>query len=221
MAIAQTMLNPNMRADLLRAGNLLLGLSGLILLIACANVANLLLARAGARQRELALRAALGAGRRQIVAQLLREHFLLAALGGSLGVVLAIWLRDLLWMLRPPGFPTGASVTLDARVLGFALVATLATGLLFGVMPALAAARVDLIAVLKRGSGGGNGLPLFSFRHLLVAGQVALSVIALVVAGLFVRSLGRTNALTLGWNSRNLVLLTANIASHGYDERRG
>jgi predicted permease len=218
--IAQAMLDPNMRADLQRAGNLLIALSGLILLIACANLANLLLARAGARQRELALRVALGASRGQVVGQLLRGHFLLALLGGILGVILAIWLRDLLWMLRPPGFPAEFKVALDGDVLAFALLATLGTGLLFGVVPAISAARVDLVAVLKRELADRGRLPLLSFRHLLVAAQVALSVVALVVAGLFVRSLFQTNAVTLGWNNRNLALIGAGLQARGYDQTR-
>ena len=218
--IAQAMLDPNTRAELLRAGNLLMALSGLILLIACANLANLLLARAGARQRELALRVALGASRRQVVGQLLREHFLLAALGGALGIIIAFWLRDLLWMLRPPGYPAEFKVALDGDVLAFALLATFGTGLLFGVVPALSAARVDLVAVLKRELANRNGVPLISFRHLLVATQVALSVVALVVAGLFVRSLYQTNAVTLGWNNHNLALLGAGLQARGYDQPR-
>ncbi len=218
--ITRAMIDPNRRADLLRAGNLLIALSGLILLIACANLANLLLSRAGARQRELALRVALGASRPQVVGQLLRENFLLAALGGGLGIVIAVWLRDLLWALRPPGYPDNFSVALDGGVLTFAVFATITTGLLFGVVPALSAARVDLVSVLKRTPSAGGGLPLFSFRHLLVAAQVALSVVALVVAGLFVRSLNQTNAVTLGWNSSNLALLSANLAGQGYDQPR-
>ena len=218
--IAQAMLDPNMRADLPRAGNLLMALSGLILLIACANLANLLLARAGARQRELALRVALGASRRQVVGQLLREHFLLAALGGALGVIVAFWLRDVLWMLRPPGYPDNFQVAVDGGVLVFAVGATLLTGLLFGAGPALSAARVDLVAVLKRTPAGGSGMPLFSFRHTLVAAQVALSVVALVIAGLFVRSLYQTNIVNLGWNNRNLALLSAGLMNRGYDSTR-
>lgn len=220
MPVAESMIDPNRRADLLRAGHLLIGLSGLILLIACANLANLLLARAGARQREIALRVALGASRRQVIGQLLRENFTLAALGGGLGLLLAFWLRDLLWSLRPPGYPDNFQVTLDGGVLAFALAATITTGLLFGIVPALLASRVDLMAIMKRGPMGG-GLPLFSFRHSLVVAQVALSVVALVVAGLFVRSLSQTNAVTLGWNSNNLALLSAGIGAQRYEQARG
>jgi predicted permease len=218
--VSEAMIDPNRRADLLRAGNLLIGLSGLILLIACANLANLLLARAGARQREIALRIALGASRRQVAGQLLRENSLLAALGGGLGIVFAVWLRDLLWALRPPGYPDSFAVPIDGGVLAFAVVATLLTGLLFGIAPALVGSRIDLISVLKRSPAVGNGLPLLSFRHLLVAAQVALSMVALVIAGLFVRSLSQTTAVTLGWNNRNLALLSANLSGQGYDTSR-
>lgn len=218
LPVAETLINPNFRADLVKAGNLLLALSGLILLIACANLANLLLARAGARQREVALRVALGASRRQIVRQLLTEHFLLAALGGAAGLLLAGWVRDLLWALRPEQFPTSVTVTLDLPVILFGLGSTLFTGLLFGLLPALSAARVDLMTVLKREVLA--GLPLFSFRHLLVAAQVSLSVLALVVAGLFVRSLQRANTVELGWDARNLAFLSANLAGRGYDQPR-
>ncbi|MBA4138620.1 MAG: hypothetical protein C0518_15045 [Opitutus sp.] len=218
LPITQSIINPNFRADLVKAGNLLLSLAGLILLIACANLANLLLARAGGRQREIALRVALGASRAQVVRQLLTEHFLLAALGGGAGIVLAGWIRDLLWALRPQGFPTTVNIALDARVIAFGLGATLLTGLLFGLLPALSAARVDLMAVLKRDRQGGS--PLFSFRHMLVVAQVALSVVALVVAGLFVRSLQRANTVDLGWDPRNLALLSANLVGRGYDQTR-
>jgi macrolide transport system ATP-binding/permease protein len=217
--LAQATLNPNTRTDIIRAGNLMMGLSALILLVACANLANLLLARAGVRQREIALRVALGASRRQVIGQLLRENFLLATAGGLLGILLAYWLRDLLWMLRPRNYPTSFEVPMDASVLAFALLATLLTGLLFGLAPAIAASRVNLVGVLKREPGGGAA-PLLSFRHLLVAAQVALSVLALVIAGLFLRSLQQANAINLGWNERNLSLFSVNLAGNGYTPRR-
>ncbi len=217
--ITEAMLDPNNRADLLRAGNLLIALSGLILLIACANLANLLLARAGARQREIALRVALGASRRQIVQQLLGESFLLAALGGALGILVAYWLRDVLWTLRPRFFPENFVIAIDATVIAFALLATFVTGLLFGLVPALSATRVDLVAIIKRDRPTGS-LALFSFRNLLVAAQVALSVIALVVAGLFVRSLHQAHTVSLGWNAKNLALVSAALAREGYNQSR-
>lgn len=218
--IAQAMVDPNTRSDMRRAGNLLIALSGLVLLIACANLANLLLARSGARQREIAMRIALGAGRRQVVSQLLRENSLLATLGGVLGLVLAHWFRDLLWLLRPRGFPDSLSIALDGNVIAFALLATLLTGLAFGLVPALSATRVDLVSVIKRDSSGGGAGSLLSFRHLLVAAQVALSMVALVIAGLFLRSLHQANIVELGWNNRNLAMLFANLQREGYTPPR-
>jgi predicted permease len=217
--IAEAMIDPNMRADMVRAGRLLMALSGLILLIACANLANLLLARAGAREREIALRVALGARRGQVIRQLLQESLLLAALGGTLGIGLAHWLRDVLWALRPRGFPDTFAVPMDGGVLAFAVAVSLLTGLLFGVVPALAGSRVDLVAVLKRTVREG-GVPLWSFRNFLVATQIALSVVALVVAGLFLRSLQRANTVSLGWNSREVALFSAAVMREGYDAPR-
>lgn len=218
--IAQSLIDPNTRADMRQAGNLLIALAGLVLLIACANLANLLLARAGARQREIAMRIALGAGRRQVVMQLLRENLLLAALGGLLGLILAHWFRDLLWLLRPRGFPENVDLALDGTVVGFAIAATLLTGLIFGLVPALSAARVDLVSVIKRDKSGPGAGSLLSFRHLLVAGQVALSMVALVIAGLFLRSLHQASLVDLGWNNRDLVIFSANLQREGYNPAR-
>jgi len=218
--ITQALVDPNTRSDMRQAGNLLIALSGLVLLIACANLANLLLARAGARQREIAMRIALGASRSQVVAQLLRENFLLAALGGALGLVLAHWFRDLLWLLRPRGFPDNLAIALDGTVIAFALVATLLTGLVFGLVPALSATRVDLVSVIKRDKSGGGAGSLLSFRHLLVAAQIALSMVALVIAGLFLRSLHQANLVELGWNNRNLAMFFANLQREGYTPPR-
>jgi predicted permease len=167
----------------------------------------------------MALRVALGARRGQVIRHLLQESFLLAALGGALGVILAYWLRDLLWALRPRGFPDTFAVAMDGRVLAFAVVTTVSTGLLFGLVPAFSGSRVDLVGVLKRMAKDG-GVPLFSFRNLLVTAQVALSVVALVIAGLFLRSLQRANTVNLGWNSRNIGLLSAAVVREGYDNAR-
>jgi len=213
-------INPNQRQNFVLAGALLLGLAGLVLLITCGNIANLLLARATARQREVAVRLALGAHRHRLVRQFLTESLLLSAAGGLAGLVFAYWTKDLLWALRPPFFPQDFAIALDARVLGFALGVTTLTGLLFGFAPAWAATRPQLASMLKEESKGSAPAPLFGARNFLVAAQVALSVIALIIAGLFIRSLDRAQGLDTGWNTRNLALFSVATASQGYDRTR-
>jgi len=219
--LAQAGINPNQRQNFKLAGTLLLSLSGLVLLIACANLANLLLARATARQREVAVRIALGADRRRLIRQFLTESLLLAALGGLAGLFIASWTQELLWSLRPPFLPQDMTVSLDDRVMGFGLVVALGTGLLFGLAPAWSATKPELTTTLKEETGGAAArAPLFSFRNFLVAGQIALSVIALIVAGLFIRSLRHAQQTDPGWNTRNLALLSVNLAAQGYDGDR-
>jgi macrolide transport system ATP-binding/permease protein len=219
--LAESGINPNQRQNFKLAGALLLSLAGLVLLIACANIANLLLARAMARQREVALRLALGAERRRLVRQFLTESLLLAGGGGLAGILVGHWTQQLLWSLRPPFFPADMVIALDGRVLGFAVLIALATGVLFGLAPAWNATSPGLTAVLKEETGGAAArAPLWSFRNLLVAGQIALSVIALVVAGLFIKSLRHAQRADPGWNTRDLGLLSANLAAQGYDGRR-
>lgn len=220
LPLAQAGINPGARANFVLAGVLLLSLAGLVLLITCGNLANLLLARATARQREVALRLSLGAARGRLIRQLLTESLLLSALGGLTGIVLAYWTKDLLWSLRPPFFPQDFVVALDARVLAYALGVTLLTGLLFGLAPAWTATRPELAQMLKEDAKGSAPQPLFSVRNFLVAGQLTLSVIALIVAGLFIRSLGHAQNLDLGWNSRDLGLLSVATATQGYDGPR-
>jgi predicted permease len=220
--LAESGINPNQRQNFKLAGALLLSLAGLVLLIACANIANLLLARAMGRQREVALRLALGAERLRLIRQFLTESLLLSACGGLAGLFIAHWTQQLLWSLRPPFFPADMVIALDGRVLGFALLIALATGVLFGLAPAWTATNPTLTAVLKEETGGAAArAPLFSFRNLLVAGQISLSVIALVVAGLFIRSLRNAQQTDPGWNTRNLALISVNLAAQGYDGERG
>jgi putative ABC transport system permease protein len=178
---------------------------GLVLLIACANVANLLLARASARQRELAIRRALGASRTRLVGQLLTESLVLAMTGGALGLALGNWGVDLLVRLSPDRFPRMAEVGLDPRVLAFALASSLATGILFGIAPALSASRSDAFERMKEGGRGGSGGARGGrLRSALVVSEFAMSLVLLVAAGLLVRTLWRLQAVDPGFDSRNL-----------------
>ena len=180
---------------------------GLVLLIACANVANLLLARAASRQKEMAVRLALGAGRLRLLRQLLTESVLLSSAGGALGAVLAYWGRDLLLAMQPWGRTELAlDLGLDLRLLGFTTAVSLLTGLLFGLPPALRATRIDLTPALKdkaRNSGIGTRSRL---SKALVVVQVALSLVLLIGAGLFTRTLRNLQSLEVGFNSENLVI---------------
>ena len=219
--LAESGINPNQRGNFKLAGTLLLSLAGLVLLIACANIANLLLARATGRQKEIALRIALGAERSRLVRQFLTESLLLSLLGGAAGLVVAQWTQKLLWSLRPPFFPNDMVITLDPRVMAFAVGVALLTGFLFGLAPAWSATKPALTTVLKDDTGGAAArAPLWSFRNFLVAAQIALSVIALVFAGLFIRSLRHAQQADPGWNTHNLALLGANVSAQGYNGER-
>src|SRR5499427_8800308 len=177
---------------------------GLVLLIACANVANLLLARASARRRELAIRRALGASRGQLLRQLLTESLVLSVTGGALGLALAYWGIDLLVRLSPDRFPRMAEVGVDLRVLAFALAASVATGIVFGLAPALAASNTAPHEGLKDGERGGSGGRGGRLRSALVVAEFALSLVLLVAAGLLVQTLWRLQRVDPGFDSRNL-----------------
>jgi len=222
LPLAQATINPAFRENMVSAAGLLLTVVGLVLLIACANVANLLLARASVRQREVAVRLSLGASRARLVRQLLTEGLLLALMACGLGLLIAYWAQGLLWSQRPPGLAVDAvDLTPNLRVLGFTLGVSVVTALVFGLAPALSASRPDIVGELKQRGGpamGGNR-PL-NLRSLLVAGQVALSLVALVGAGLFVKSLGNAQRIDPGFDHEKLAVLSVDLGAQGYGEQQ-
>jgi len=199
-----------------------LAVVGLVLLIACANVANLLLARAGTRQREIAVRLALGARRRRLIRQLLTESLLLAGLGGTLGVFLAWWCKELLFAWLPvSAVPETLGIPLDLRVLAFSGAVCVATALLFGLAPALRASRVDLVGALKENAGNVAGsLSRQPLGKAMVVGQVALSLMVLVAAGLFLRTLAKLERSGTGFNPEQLLTFRLDGTLSGYKDAR-
>ncbi|QQS45492.1 MAG: ABC transporter permease [Acidobacteriota bacterium] len=201
---------------------LLFGVVWLVLLIACANVANLLLAQAAARQKEIAVRLALGAGRLRLIRQLLTESVLLALLGAFCGVLFSLWIRDGLLAVSNWG---GAGVEalnpqLDGRALGFTLLLSLATGILFGLAPALRATRVDLTPALKETGRNSSGIARSWLSKGLVITQVALSCLLLIGAGLMLRTLRNLQSTDAGFNRENLLLFTVTPGQLGYKGER-
>ena len=195
----------------------LVGAVGFVLLIGCANLANLMLARAERRQREIAVRAALGAERRRIVQQLLTESLMLAAIGGTLGVVLAAWLVKLFVASRPVTIPRIDLVAVDGRVIAFAAVLSIATGLLFGLVPALRASAPDLLSSLKQ-TGRGGGSPSRRLRSALVVIQVALALVLVSGAGLMMRSFSRLMAIPTGFDPEGVVTMRLTLPPAKYAE---
>jgi predicted permease len=205
----------------------LMGLVGLVLLIACANVANLLLARAEWRQKEIAVRLTLGAGRRRIFRQLLTESLLLALAGGACGVILAYWGSSLLLkFMSSGGDAIQLSVSPDLRVLGFTALVSIVTGMLFGLAPALRGTRLDLTPALKEGTGRvvgsarGAGRIRLGLGKALVISQGAMSLLLLVGAGLFVRTLRNLVNEDIGFDRSNLLLFTVDGSRVGYHGQR-
>jgi putative ABC transport system permease protein len=202
-----------------RALLILFGAVGLVLLIACANVANLVLARSITRQKEVAVRSALGANRWRVMRQLLTESLLLAVVGGAAGLLLAIWGTDLLKSLSPDDLPRVKEIGLDWRVLGFTMLVSLLTGAIFGLAPALRVAKVDLNETLKEGGrSGGESIHRNRFRSALVICEVALALVLLVGAGLLINSFLRLQHVNPGFDPHRVLTLRVNLPDYRYRE---
>jgi|CXWL01.1.fsa_nt_gi predicted permease len=216
--------NPTQRASMRAAATLLGGVVSAVLLIACANIANLLLSRAWARRREMAIRLALGASRARIVRQLLTESVLLALLGGVAGLGLA-WLCVEAFKMSPPpagALPITLDFTLDGRVLAFSIVLSVLTGLLFGLAPALQTSRPDVVPALKEdAAAGGRGSRRFNLKSALVVGEVAISLILLLASGLLIRSLRAVQAIDPGYAVEQLVSTPLNVELLRYTREQG
>ena len=200
-----------------------LAVAGVVLLIACANVANLLLASAATRQRETAVRLTLGASRSRLIQQLLTENALLAVAGGLAGLLVAYWTKDLARLFVPPApLPIEVETTLNGGVLLFAAGVSVATAFIFGLMPALQGSTSSVVAALKESSGSVTASKgRARLRKGLVIAQVALSLVLLVSAGLFIRTLVNAQSVDPGFTARNGVLATIDLLPAGYDEPRG
>jgi predicted permease len=215
---------PDDRADARAFTGLLLLAAGLVLLVTCANVANLLLARATRRQREMGVRLALGAGRARIVRQLLTESLLLALLGGIAGLFLARWASDFIMRYWTPksyyGLQTSLDLSPDAHVLLFASGVSLLTGVIFGLAPAWQSARTDLLSALKDGAATGRSPRQARLGGVLIVGQIALSLVVLASAGLCVRTLHNAFAIDRGYNVDRVLTTEIDLGRQGYNEGR-
>ena len=221
--IAQATINPQARQGVVAVTALLMTIVGLVLLIACANVSNLLLGRALQRRREIAVRLAIGASRARLVRQLLTESIALALPAAALGVLIAFWARGTLLSLLP-AFPVSLSLHLDLdwRVLTFTMAVGVASGVLFGLLPALQASKPDVVNALKdQDRTGGVVHHRFGIRDFLVVGQVALSLVALVGAGLFLRSLEATSKTDPGFEPTKLITVGIDLDLQGYNQEKG
>jgi putative ABC transport system permease protein len=215
-----TPLHENVVRDIKPALLLLLGAVGLVLLIACVNVANLLLARAATRQKEIAIRTALGAGRARLVRQLLTESILLALVGGGLGLLIAKWGVALLVAINPNNIPRSREIGLDWNVLAFTLGISILTGVIFGLVPALHASKPDLNETLKEASRGSTAGPRHVLRSTLVVAEVAMALMVLIMAGLVMRSFYELQQVDPGFKPESLLTFQVNLPTTKYPEEQ-
>jgi predicted permease len=224
LVTSSSVLNAESRARILPVIGLVVVAVGFVLAIACANVANLLLARGVSRRREIGTRLALGASRARLVNQLVTESVLLSVLGALGGTLIAQWAIPAMYLAvaqaarRPP---VELDFRIDSGILAATVLVSSVTGILFGLLPALQATKLDLVAMLKGSGRAAHDAPSASrSRSFLVVGQVALSLVLLVGMGLFIRTLLRAETLDLGFDAENLLVLTTDLRRHGYDEPR-
>jgi macrolide transport system ATP-binding/permease protein len=212
---------PSLRGGVLAAGLVLIAAVGLVLLIACANLANLLLARAAGRTREIAVRMAVGASRGRLIRQLLAESILLALAGGTLGVAFALWIVPVVLAVAPRiDGPLQLALPIDLRVLAFTLGISTLSGIGFGLVPALRSSRTDVVSGLKEGTPQ-SSVAASRIRNGLVTAQVALSFVLLVAAGLVARSVQRLQTTNPGFNPEQAVTVSFDLGLQGYDRERG
>lgn len=212
---------PQIRNGMLGVSAALMGLVGLVLLIACTNLANLLLARATEWTKEIAIRLSIGAGRSRIIRQLLTESVMLAVVGGLGGILLAGWLVDLVVGLKPPvDIPVTLELHLDWRVMGFSVIVSVITGILFGLVPALQATKPDLVPALKD-IASQSGVRRSWLRSSLVVAQIAVSLLLLVAAGLTLRALQQLRSMNPGFNPENSLTMSFDLSLQGYKTEPG
>jgi putative ABC transport system permease protein len=215
-----TVLHPEISGPVAAFTAVLMTVLGLVLLIICVNVSNLVLARAAGREAELAIRQALGADRGRLIRQLLTENLVLALAGAAGGLAIAFWCTRLLGAANlPTPFPIALDVSIDARILTFTIAAAIATTLAFGAMPALQVSKVDLVRAVK--DLGGQGLRHARLRSMFLVAQMALSVVLLITAGLFIRSFRHARSVDPGFDAEPVLTASLDLETRGYSPARG